>query len=449
MRWLLGVLGFVAVVVYATLVFNPGYFSHDELQWASWSVGKPWAQVPWASIWDWQPFQYRPLTFNLWMLLSRWLFANPYLMHAACVALGLINALLLCSWLRQMDVSRAGAAAASLIWLLNPYAIYTHAWVAALADTLWLMLGLLALVIVTQLSHRSEQRKPTILAVMIAALCTALALLCKEAALCLPTAFFLAWLGQQRRPIWFWSGLASAAVVAMYLLLRLDSILQGAASVEAYALGHPQPMQRWAEYLIFPALLQRGHPFALLQEALSLRLGLSVALICIVTFAFFWRHPRWGMLWLGAPLAALLPVLLLPISHSHYAYSAAAVAAVILAKAWSSLARFGQVAAILWLALISLHGLQLAGKMHRDGRIQARLLADIHQFRLRSPDSPMRIFSDREQFAPLLERSISHVPSYRSIAWGDRVQSVPVAPQANFRMCEDGHVQVIDEGCAD
>ena len=41
------------------LVANPGYFSHDELQWAVHATG---AAVDWADI---GAFQYRPLTFSL------------------------------------------------------------------------------------------------------------------------------------------------------------------------------------------------------------------------------------------------------------------------------------------------------------------------------------------------------------------------------------------------
>src|SRR3546814_6477393 len=59
---------------------NPGYFSHDELQWASFAGNSgPIQWVPWLDV---ASFQYRPLTFNLWLWLSRHLFDTPQLFHA-------------------------------------------------------------------------------------------------------------------------------------------------------------------------------------------------------------------------------------------------------------------------------------------------------------------------------------------------------------------------------
>ena len=42
----------VALLLQLPLIFNPGYYSHDELQWASWSFGRAWEQVPWARLAD-------------------------------------------------------------------------------------------------------------------------------------------------------------------------------------------------------------------------------------------------------------------------------------------------------------------------------------------------------------------------------------------------------------
>ena len=60
------------------LVLMAGYFSHDELQWA-WRA-ETIDFVPWID--DRSTFQHRPLTFNLWMALSRALFDAPMAFHA-------------------------------------------------------------------------------------------------------------------------------------------------------------------------------------------------------------------------------------------------------------------------------------------------------------------------------------------------------------------------------
>ena len=84
----------------AALWLNPGYFSHDELQWGARAAVEHWRDLPFESFYDWQRFQFRPLTFNLWLLVSHWLFETPRLFHTLIVALGTLDALLLASVLR-------------------------------------------------------------------------------------------------------------------------------------------------------------------------------------------------------------------------------------------------------------------------------------------------------------------------------------------------------------
>src|SRR5688572_13533873 len=74
----------LAFLLQLPLVLAPGYFSHDELQWA-WRAGVV-DMVPWWD--DRTTFQFRPLTFNLWMALSRALFDTPWAFHAVLVAWG-------------------------------------------------------------------------------------------------------------------------------------------------------------------------------------------------------------------------------------------------------------------------------------------------------------------------------------------------------------------------
>ena len=95
----------VAFLAQWPLVANPGYFSHDELEWGSFAAQTP---VPWVSWLDIGAFQYRPLTFNLWLWLSRRLFDTPQLFHALLVAWGAGNATLLCGLARRVGRHRGG-----------------------------------------------------------------------------------------------------------------------------------------------------------------------------------------------------------------------------------------------------------------------------------------------------------------------------------------------------
>ena len=426
----------VALIMQLPLILNPGYYSHDELQWASWSVGRPWHEVPWAGFLDWATFQYRPLTFNVWMQLSRWFFETPYLMHAACVLIGTVNALLLHVWMRQLGASRRAAFIAALLWLLNPYAAHTHAWVGTLADSLWVLFALAGIVWVQHIASKDSARVQAAGIGLISAL---LALLCKEAALVIPAAYFVSWYCLGRRPHHLFAGIGSTLAVVLYLAVRLQPMIDGTQSAAAYSLDAPAPWARWAEYLIFPALLERFEPRALLASEFGKRYWLSIALISTMSIILLIRNWRLGMLWLLAPLAALVPVLPLSTSYGHYAYGASVAAALLLCLAAPIMGRLGSVVMIVWLTLTSFHGLQIVSKLQKAGHIQSALLDDIDALRRQHPQQILRIRAALLKHQPIVMQSLFIIPSYRGIAWGEHV--VPVLQEdasANYQMLEDG-----------
>ena len=70
------------------LVDNPGYFSHDELEWGARADVAHWRDLPWMGWADVAVLQWRPLTFNLWLLVSHATFGWPQAMHLAWVLMG-------------------------------------------------------------------------------------------------------------------------------------------------------------------------------------------------------------------------------------------------------------------------------------------------------------------------------------------------------------------------
>jgi hypothetical protein len=61
-----GGVALVGALLLVPLALNPGWFSHDELQWAAFA--RPLDGVPIAAGWlEVERFQYRPLTFELWL----------------------------------------------------------------------------------------------------------------------------------------------------------------------------------------------------------------------------------------------------------------------------------------------------------------------------------------------------------------------------------------------
>ncbi|MEG2942517.1 MAG: hypothetical protein RR969_13210, partial [Thermomonas sp.] len=111
----------LACLLQLPLALNPGYYSHDELQWAAYAADG--VHVPWLDV---SAFQYRPLTFNLWMLLSRALFDTPMLFHAVLVIAGALNAALLFAVGRGFGMQARHAAVGALAFVLSPYSVYTH-----------------------------------------------------------------------------------------------------------------------------------------------------------------------------------------------------------------------------------------------------------------------------------------------------------------------------------
>src|SRR5690606_23411674 len=124
--------------------------------WGAFSQANSVAEIHWVSWTAVDTFQFRPLTFNLWLLLSHLLFASPQWFHAAFVALGTFNALLLFVCVARRFGPRAGVAA-GLLFLLHPVTAVVHGWVATLADLIWVG-ALLAIVALAESSALQARR---------------------------------------------------------------------------------------------------------------------------------------------------------------------------------------------------------------------------------------------------------------------------------------------------
>lgn len=244
----------------AALWINPGYFSHDELQWGARAAVGSGRSLPFLSFTDWHTFQFRPLTFNLWLLLSQSLFDSPRLFHALFAALGAANALLLVKVLRAAGCRRAVAFGAALAFTFSPSAAWVHGWVGCLADLLWVGLGL-ALVVFLQHCAAAETRDSdarstpgpagTWAIAAVAALLTALALLSKEAALSIPALLGLAAVLLRPPRVWRLAAFASGAVAVLYLALRLETLTAPDAA-SSYAVQFGALPLRLGEYALFP-----------------------------------------------------------------------------------------------------------------------------------------------------------------------------------------------------
>ncbi|HSN40668.1 MAG TPA: hypothetical protein VLT92_10785 [Burkholderiales bacterium] len=425
----------VAFLLCLPLVWNIGYFSHDELQWLAFADKPSLRDVPWSAWFDFSPFQYRPLTFNLWLLLSHYIGYQPIAMHLVRVLFGLGAAWLLRSVMLQFDATRWQATLAAWIWLLMPYTVYTHGWTGTYADSLCLIFMLMALRFVLR-QPTGSWRQSAMGALPVAAL-TSLALMSKESAIVFPAAILIAAFRRRDRSVAA-AFTASSIVVLIYLGLRLKTILFPHAVSSAYHWSLANIPARLTEYTIFPFMV--GH-----FEVIASRDYLTGAsLLCLAIFAAAllstsWR--RFAAFWLGW-IVMLGPVLILAQSSNHYAYLAGAFACAFVGLLWSHGRRLARFTFALVAAVTVAHGIQEAKEMRDIGRIQHHLYADLMPL-LAHDTTPIRIEAQRNKDDFVLRRLLHDIPSFRRKPIMDRVSVISFADKTDkpdYRMRADGHL---------
>lgn len=420
----------VVLLVQWPLARNPGYFSHDELQWAVFAVSG--AGFDWTAL---QAFQYRPLTFTAWAWLSRALFEQPQAFHTVLVMAGAANAALLALLGRRLGVSTAAALAGAVSFALGPYAMYVHGWVGTIGDLLWVGCALLLGVVVAG--------KPRSVAIVVASVAlTTLALLAKEAAVAIPALIAVAWYCLGRGRHWGIAAIASAAPVAVYLALRIGVLLFSAPQGNAYDWSLLHLPQRWLEYQLFVpniTLLETANAlsggFASKRVLLAALLWLGLAIVMVRTG---WR---WAVAFLLGGIAALGPVLVLGAASNQYGYGFAALTAVLLAAAWSRTGRAGR-GLITVLALLNLwHGVNVMREMRRVGEVQAvfspALAANLSAS---TPAAPLRLRVAPGADEWIFRRLTHEIPSYRGTPIGHRVELVAPDAIADYRIEADGRL---------
>jgi len=425
----------LALLLQLPLIFNLGYYSHDELQWLSFADQPTLADVPWSAWFDFTPFQFRPLTFNVWLLLSHALGYHALAMHFVRVLCATAVALLLRQALLAAGLTTLRAGMAALVFLLLPEAVFADSWIGTYADSLYLGFVLLAAL---ALLHTRDNASPARLAALGSwvALCAGLALLSKEAAITFPAWMLLLACVRRNRAVAV-AVLVSGAMVAMYLGLRLHTILYPPPSNDAYAWSLANIPLRAGEHAIFPFLYDRLDVWNGRWDR-----HFYFAVACLVAFigaTLTAGMRRFGLLVLGW-LAALGPILILSFGATHYAYAAAAFLCAMLAYNWLAFAPLARstIAALALLACV--HGVNVARQMRNAGRVQHHLYQDLVPLAAKTPQLRLRALRDKDD--PLLLRSLHQVPSYRNVSLAG-VDVVPFANQSapvDYLMRGDGRL---------
>lgn len=417
------------------LVSNPGYFSHDELQWAAFA--EEGRSVPWLAV---DAFQYRPLTFNLWLALSRSLFDAPQAFHAVLVAWGSANAALLFLLARRCGAAAWPAAVGALLFALGPFAAYVHGWVGTIGDLAWVSCGLLAMLLV----HREGS---WIVVAAIAVVATLVGLLAKEAALALPALFAVAWLVDGRHRRWAAATCASGAVAAAYLATRIGALLHAPRQGGQYAVSVADVPIRWVEYQLYPVMVRTFEIFNTLGGGLTGSVVLAAVLWGALGLALWRSGWRCLVIWCAGGVAALSPVLPMAASWNQYAYGYAAAAALAMTLAWRGAPRWGRAILVLYALLVIAHGQLVTRQVHAVGEVQARFSPSLARTLARcAPGEGVAVRPAPDADAWIFARLTHEIPRYDGVAIGRRVAQVDAGVPADIEIAADGRLTWLPGG---
>ena len=423
------------------LALIPGYLSHDDLQWLA-RADVPWSAISWVSWVDFSSLQYRPLAFNLWLVLAHLFGGSPRLMHTLFVLIGTANAWLLARVIVGMQVSARVAYASAVVFALSPYAIYVHGWTGTLADLLTLLLGLTAARCLQRAASAADPNAIVLNAVA-ATVLAAVALLCKESAIVLPALLAIVALrAPLRKPSI--AALTIAALIAVGYVAMRPALAESVQIDPAYAWSLRHVPAHFAEYSLYPFMPPLFEIGPLLSKSAP-RIAVAAGCLALLLAALASAGLRWPVIWLVAFTVALGPVLLLPVAYDHYAYLAAAAAIAVCASAWTSLGRFARGAMLAVATVVVLHGLAVMSRLYTVGVIQRNLCDDLLA-ELRNSTAPLHVAAADPRDAWLIGRLLRGVQSYRGVPFAARVHFGEDGPAASgdrpLRMNRDGHLQV-------
>ena len=429
-------LSVIALLAQWWLILNPGYYSHDELQWAAYAdvrVGPGFFHaVPWL---DFSAPQYRPLTFNLWLWLSHFLFEHPRAFHALLVAWGTANAVMLQRLLLRARVALPVATMAALVFVLSPFAVFVQGWVATIGDLVWVSCALLVAMLALRI------RRPLVAGAAACAI-TVIGLLGKESALSIPALLLVAWCFDRRSGRWLAPLAGSASAALLYLGLRAGPLLFAPAHGNLYDWQLAYIPLRWLEYQLFPPSVSAIEAFQTIDGRYSHPAVIASALLWLGACIALWRiHWRWAAAFVVGGAAALGPVLVLGQSSDQYGYGFMAFCCALFALAWPRLRHWGKALLLVQLFLVAGHSLNIMRAMHQVGVVQARF----------SP-ALAGVIGDATQAAPLrlklapgsefwlFGRLTHEIPSYRGVAMGERVRIVGADEAADYLVEPDGRL---------
>jgi hypothetical protein len=334
----------LAPTLLVVLVSNPGFFNHDELQKADHVLrfGLQDYFSHYVVLTQGAEFgvPVRPVSFFVQGLVSLLVPTFPFAVHLIDV---FIHAVVACLTFRVMISffnDRNLAWFTALIFLVNPLAMFSVGWSAALMDRLFVLFGLVALLAAIRIVQSGAKLSSFLVLLMAATL----SVLSKETAIIFPGLMFLYCFitpGTFARPR-FWSMFTVWALPGVSLILyRLPALLN---TFQGNVSG---PYESSVLNISDNIIVYFGYPFLItLQEAVNwvfqtqlqlyLALGCHLVLLLLLVYMFSFKVM---ITYLFSYLLFLVPVLTIPLKGAHYLYASAlpisAALAFLLFKSWN------------------------------------------------------------------------------------------------------------------
>lgn len=172
------------------------------------------------------------------------------------------------------------------------------------------------------------------------------------------------------------------------------------------------------------------------------RLAAATACVALLLYALSTHNGRWPVAWLAAYIAALAPVLVLPIAYDQYAYLATATAIAIAASAWPALRRPPRAILATVAAIVVAHGAAVMSRMFAAGIVEQNLHTDLLNVVVLGPDTPITVAAEDPRDRWLLERLLHDVDCYHGVSMLNvRAETAEPVPGARrYLMTRDGHL---------
>jgi hypothetical protein len=371
------VLGSLGILVNVALIAIPGYWSHDEIQFGTYASRESLDQIPWASVLDVGHFHYRPLTFNVWMLSSYYLFHVPPAMHALLVVLHVFNGFLLYGLVQELWRRRGLSTASFLAFCILPTGTIAIGWVGTIADLLSMCFMLCALLLWSLRPRVAGAGRLGLASfyALFAIVCMA-GLMSKEHFIVVPAVLLtlsLLIVGRRALDLVVISGLLCMA----YLALRWGPLFS--APTRSYSTSPANAPANGIVYFLYPFVWGSHESHVLLATTPALLLGLAAVMHAVLIALLFMRGGwRAGVGYLVLFAVSIAPVLPISGSFGHYLYMSTPVFAVAFGGLLASTEVKTVAAAVLLILAPIAHTVNIQRTYWQAGVVQTRVYTSLY-----------------------------------------------------------------------